>query len=206
MNCAACELGRYQPVPELQVLAAVERAQRHSDRVNHHDVAEHLGFVRGGATTRRLRPRLVTLRDDGSLATERYHQTAIWTLTARGRGRLGAARRRGALDPLPESPQHRTWRRAREQAATRLEGICGSVLAALEEADAVMGGGDSRPGDSTAHFEVGERLGHEFWRLGVAVHCLREWPEPDDPHRDVDGDDGAHAGRRAFFLLKERQG
>lgn len=204
MNCAACELGRYRPVADLQVLAAVERAQRHGDRIYHHDVAEHLGFERGGATTRRLRPQLEALREDGSLATERYHQTAIWMLTPRGRGRLGAARRRGALEPLPESPQHRTWRHARVEAATRLEGICGAVLAALEAADEVMGGGESRPGNSTAHLEVSKRLGHEFWRLRVAVHCMREWPEPDDARRDID--DSAPAGRRAFFLLKERRG
>lgn len=204
MNCAACELGRYRPVSELQVLAAAERAQRHGDRVSHHDVAEHLGFERSGATTRRLRPQLEALRDDGSLATERYHQTELWTLTPRGRGRLGAARRRGALDPLPESPQHRTWRNAREEVATRLEGICGSVLGALEEADEVMGGGESRPGDSAAHFEVGKRLGHEFWRLGVAIHCLREWPEPDDAKRDVDSE--GPIGRRNVRELKERRG
>jgi hypothetical protein len=204
VNCAACELGRYRPVSELQVLAAVERARRHGDRVDHHDVAEHLGFERGGATTRSLRPQLEALRDDGSLATERYQQTELWTLTPRGRGRLGAARRRGALDPLPESPQHRTWRHAREEAAIRLEGICGAVLTALQEADEVMGGGESRPGDSTRHFEVGERLEREFWRLGVAIHCLREWPEPDDGKRDLDS--GGPIGRRNVRELKERRG
>lgn len=77
-------------------------------------------------------------------------------------------------------------------------------LAALARADKVLGGSEKPPGDSAAHFKVGECLRDEFRRLGIAVYCLREWPEPVDARRDVGGDDGAPAGRRAVLLLKER--
>lgn len=205
MNVAGCELGPYRPVSELQILAAVARAQRHSDRVFPSRVAEHLGFEHSSATTRRLRPQLEALRADGSLATERYKHSAVWMLTARGRGRLGAARRRRALGQLPESPQHRTWRQARQTAAERLEAICGEVISALAEAEDVLGGSENPPGDSARHFEVGKRVEQGFSRLGIAIHCLREWPEPDDSRRDVDPDARQH-GRRRFGALKESQG
>ncbi|MGD9734162.1 MAG: hypothetical protein AB7V58_00920 [Solirubrobacterales bacterium] len=213
MNVEPHELGPYRPVSEMQVLAAVERAHRHGDTVPrrdgdmiaHYDIAYHLGFERSGATTRRLLPQLESLREDGSLATKRYKRTDVWTLTARGRGRLAAARRRGTVEPLPESPQHCTWRAAREEAAARIEEIGGAVLATLEEADEVLGGSESPPGDSTRHFEVGRRLQHQFWRLGVAIHCLREWQEPDDTRRDVDPHARRHA-RRWFHGLKEDRG
>lgn len=205
MNVKPHELGPYRPVSEMQVLAAVERAQRHENRVYNGDIAKHLGFKPGSATTRRIRPQLESLRVDRSLVAERRKQLDVWTLTARGKGRLAAARRRGALEPLPESPQHRTWRHAREEAVTRLEEICGSVLEALKEADEILGGSESPPGDSTRHFEIGKWLERQFWRLGVAVHCLHEWPEPDDAHRDVDPEHGSNA-RRHFYGLKEGRG
>jgi hypothetical protein len=213
MNVEPCELGPYRAVSEMHVLAAVERAHRHGDTaprrdgrmISHNDIAYHLGFKRSGATTRCLVPQLEALREDGSLATERYQRTEVWAITARGRGRLAVARRRGAVD-LPESPQHRTWRHARELAADRIEAICGSLLNALEEAEEALGGTESPPGDSTRHFEVGERLEREFRRLGIAIHCLHEWPEPDDASRDVDGNDSTPDGRRAFYRLKERRG
>ncbi len=207
MNVESCELGPHRPASDLQILAAVERAQRHCDSVVLGKVSQHLGFKDTPATTRRLRPQLEALRDvDGSLASESWHRSQVWAITRRGRGRLAAARRRGTVEPLPESPQHRTWRHARETAAERLEEICGEVLAALAEADEVLGGSEKPPGDSTAHFEIGKRLGREFRQLGIAVHCLREWPEPDDARRDVDRDDVASAGRRAFFMLRGRRG
>jgi hypothetical protein len=85
MNFEPCELGPYRPVAELQVLAAVERAQRHLDKVFHRDVAEHLGFAKSGTTTKRLCPQLESLRDDGSLASERINRlSAVWTITRRG--------------------------------------------------------------------------------------------------------------------------
>jgi len=106
MNVESCELGWYRPVSDLQILAAVERAQRHGDRVFDYQVGEHLGLEHTSANTRRLRPQLEALRDaDGSLASERWHRREIWTITRRGRGRIAAARHRGVLEALPESPQ-----------------------------------------------------------------------------------------------------
>ena len=33
-------------------------------------------------------------------------------------------------------------------------------------------------------------------RLGAAVYCLREWPEPDDTHADIDQDSKYSEWRR----------
>lgn len=201
MNCAAREPDPYGPVSELQVLAAVERAQRHADRsitTMSPSTSASCAAARPPDACAPSSKRCAWTARSPPSATTKPSSGPSPRAAAVG---LGAARRRGALDPLPESPRHRTWRRAREEAATRLERICGSVLAALEEADEVTGGSES----PRRYFEVSKRLGHEFWRLGVAIHCLREWPEPDDSRRDVD-DDNAPAGRRAFSQLKERRG
>ena len=61
MNVEPHELGPSWPVSEMEVLAAVERAQRHESRVYNNDIAKPLGFKPGSASTRRLRPQLESL-------------------------------------------------------------------------------------------------------------------------------------------------
>jgi hypothetical protein len=61
---ADAELRPFEPVSEEVVLAAIDRAKRHWPGVGKRvgvalrDIAEHLGFVNGAWTTRRLRPEL----------------------------------------------------------------------------------------------------------------------------------------------------
>src|SRR6204780_6026641 len=69
------ELGRFEPVSDALVLAAVERAERHRERegegVMMSDIAEHLGFVHGSGATRRPRPQIDGLIAGGSPAGAR---------------------------------------------------------------------------------------------------------------------------------------
>ncbi|MGA9876887.1 MAG: hypothetical protein WBQ21_13885, partial [Solirubrobacteraceae bacterium] len=105
-------LRRFEPVSDALVLAAVERAERHREReregVLMSDLVEHLGFVHGSWTTRRLRPQLEALIAAGQLARSRRHGVVVWELTSSGRRRVAQTRKAGGELGLPEAPQHRT--------------------------------------------------------------------------------------------------
>ena len=169
------------------VLTAVERAELHREReregVMMSDIAEHLGFVHGSWTTRRLRPQLEALIAEGSLARSRRHGVLVWELTDAGRGRLERIRLRGEARALAEAPQHRMWRHARATAGERIDGFRAQARAALEDAAMLL---DAEGAPSDAWFGVAERLQAACWRVGSATHCLREWREPDDSRPDVD--------------------
>lgn len=76
------ELRRFEPVSDEVVLAAVERAERHRERkdegVMMSDIAEHLGFVHGSWTTRRLRPQIDAFIAAGLLVRSRRHGVVVW--------------------------------------------------------------------------------------------------------------------------------
>jgi hypothetical protein len=186
MNTEPQELGRYAPVSEMLILAAVERAQRHRKRVGRGYISHHLGFEHSGATTRRLRPELESLRVDGSLKTKRESGMEFWALSTRGKRRLAAARRAGKVEQLPESPQHRTWRHAREEAGRREEEIREALSDAFEEASEVLHRTGAAPPSADRLFDLSKRLQSEFQRLGIATYCLHEWAEPDDSRKDLD--------------------
>src|SRR5947209_11366396 len=115
---------RFEPPPDTLILGAVERAERHDAGkvgVTFRAVMEHLGFVHSAATTRLLRPHVERLLADGLLASARRRGLVVWSLTPTGRRRLARTRQRRALGELPESPQHRTWREARDAAGRRIE-------------------------------------------------------------------------------------
>jgi hypothetical protein len=179
------ELRRFEPVSDELVLAAVERAERHRERegegVMMSDIAEHLGFVHGSWTTRRLRPQIEAFIAAGLLVRSRRHGVVVWGLTSSGRGRVEPTS--GAVG-LPESPQHRVWRHARALAAERIDGVCEQASGVLEEA---MDALDSDGVRSDAWFALAERLQSACWQLGSVTYCLSEWAEPDDATPDVDG-------------------
>jgi hypothetical protein len=181
------ELRRFEPVSDVQVLAAVERAEHHQRRENEgvlrSELAEHLGFVHSGWTTRQLRPQLDALRSAGLLGDLRRNGIDLVGLTNTGRRELAKARRAGEVGELPESPQHRRWRHARAAAAERIEWFRQQVRDALHEARGLL---DTEQASSDAWFGLAERLKKECWQLGSATYCLREWPEPDDACADVD--------------------
>jgi hypothetical protein len=178
------ELRRFEPVSDEVVLAAVERAERHRERegegVMMSDIAEHLGFVHGSWTTRRLRPQIEAFIASGLLVRSRRHGVVIWGLTSTGRGRVEQTS--GAV-VLPESPQHRVWRHARVLAAERVDGVCEQASGVLEEAMDVL---DTDGVRSDVWFALAERLQSACWQLGSVTYCLSEWTEPDDATADVD--------------------
>ena len=178
------ELRRFEPVSDELVLAAVERAERHRGRegegVMMGDIAEHLGFVHGSWTTRRLRPQIEAFIAAGLLVRSRRHGVVVWGLTSSGRRRVEQTS--GSV-VLPESPQHRAWRHAQALAAERIDGLWEQVRGVLEEATGVLDADGVR---SDAWFALAERLQSACWRLGAATYCLSEWAEPDDASADVD--------------------
>lgn len=186
----------FEPVPDLLVLAAIQRAQRHRAKrpAPRWVVAEHLGFVHNANTTRRLRPQLESLRKAGSLKPLREHRVEVWALTPTGTRRLAAARRAGRVGELPESPQHREWRHAREEAKERYDDFRTLLYEALEAAeDAVEPA--TGPSSETL-FELSGRLKAAFCLLGSATYCRDEWPEPDDARSDREPLDHPRLGRR----------
>jgi|ERR1035441_6424467 DNA-binding PadR family transcriptional regulator len=188
MSITPVELHRFEPVSDELVLAALERAQRHrgvegeAEGVFLRYVAAHLAFVHNAWTTRHLRPQLEDLTRDGLLSSSRLRGKVVWSLTEAGRLRLAHAQRAGRVGELPESPQHRDWRHARAAAQERIGELRRELRAAVAEA----GGQDVERTSSDAWFELGERLQRACRSLGSATYCLREWPEPDDAHAEVD--------------------
>ena len=178
------ELSRFEPVSDDLVLAAVGRAERHRERAGEgvmmSDIAEHLGFVHGSWTTRRLRPQIDAFIVAGLLVRSRRHGVVIWGLTGIGRSRVEQA---SWAVMLPESSQHRVWRHARALAAERIDAVSEQASGVLEEA---MDALDSEGVRSDAWFALADRLQSACWQLGSATYCLSEWTEPDDATADVD--------------------
>jgi DNA-binding transcriptional ArsR family regulator len=198
------------PMPSKElVLAAIERAECH--RIKHDDPAlsrsgpdrsgmslsiikEHLGLASGGWTTTQLRPTWEELNDAGLIEQARRSGIVVWRLTSTGQKQLDAARQAGAVDALPESPQHRRWREAHALAGERIGELRESLRQVLDEAIELLDTNSASPSDSW--FTIGERIKHACWRLGSATHCLHEWLEPDDAHPDIDQPPHGQRGRR----------
>jgi len=189
-------------IPDELVLAAIERAYRHTGRdapeVPTWAIYEHLGFPTRSGPARRVYARLSVLQEAGWPQPARRVGIPMWVLTSAVRRRLQRARRAGKVPGLPESPQHRAWREARAAAAQEIERFRQELRDCLEQALLLL---DVDPqADSDAWFQVGERLRLPCRRLGSAVHCLREWQEPDDAHADIDTDarPSYRVGRRSI--------
>jgi hypothetical protein len=211
----------------------VERAQRHrippprlhtgagSDGggVSLRTIVEHLGGSGlRSALARSVRARLHELEGEGLLERARRHGVEVWSLSGRGRRRLGRDRAAGVDVALAESPQHRAWREARLAAAMEIGRFRARLREQLAAAEALLD--TDPPPDSDAWFELAERLRQSARRVGSAWHCLREWPEPDDARADADarrdaGDEALEparqerlralrAGRRNVRLWRER--
>jgi hypothetical protein len=185
----------FEPPPDELLLAAVERAERHRTvrgelagtgevmGVRLSRIVDHLGFIHGSWTTRRLRPHLIALGDAGMLKYGRRHGIIVWELTGRGRNRVSRARRAGRVGDLPESPQHRAWREARGAAAVRIGEFHATVLRSADEVGRLLSEDSAHSDD---WFELGEHLQRACRQLGSATHCLREWGEPDERRADID--------------------
>jgi hypothetical protein len=176
-----------QPPDEL-VLAALDRAARHrardTDAVPVWALFEHLAISRRSSAARRVRIRLDVMHAAGWIELGHAHGIQTWELTSAGVRHLRRERRAGRVPPLPESPQHSVWRKARTTAGQEIDRFERELRACLEEA-ARMLDVDS-PADSDAVFELGERIQRASWRLASASYCLREWSEPDDARADLE--------------------
>ena len=205
MDTEGQELGLYEPVPDVLALAAIERAIRHgAEDAWITTVGEHLGYRRHRHTTRPLRQQLERLRVQyGWAESEERHGREYWRLTPDGKRHLAQTRAAGQLGELPESPQHRTWRKARAEAAARIEDFKALLWRATEEA--MRFEGVAEPPPSEWWFELSERLAAAFWLVGSALYCRDEWPEPSDDCIDTDPDPGRPPGRRALTTWDERE-
>lgn len=168
-----------EELPDLLVLAAIARAERHNERkdVPLWSIKEHLGIPPKG---RYFRQRLHELETKGLIS--RSHNGRIWILTAAARRRLSIAKARNQLPQLPESPQHRSWRIARDIAEAEISQLREDAEAEVEKARTLLQGQPS----SDEVFDSGQRLEDALYRLASAKYCLTEWAEPSDDKPDVD--------------------
>jgi len=188
LQASKCQhLARFRHVSDAVVLGAVERAVRHnrfSNRAGASTISIHLGFVPSAWTTRNLRPQLERLVEDGALTVSPDQSVRGWKVTQQGHMRLNRLRRAGEL-VLPESPQHRAWREARAEAEQGMEEFFALFLDVHEEADDLANspvvGQKSEP-----WIRLSMRLLQTCWQVGSALYCLKEWPEPDDAHADME--------------------
>jgi hypothetical protein len=209
LAAAGRELASQTSLSDGLILAAAERAACHerSDEVPILVVVEHLGFEPTQGSTGQLRLRLESLRGSGWLTRTQREEQESWGLTAAGREQLAKCREGGTVGDLPESPQHRTWRWARVQAALRIEGVRREMGELWEETDHLLS--QREPVLSEEWFSLSERFREASWRLGSASHCLEEWVEPEDDSPDVDENPGPAPGRRtvaAWDLDSPEQG
>jgi len=129
-------------------------------------VVEHLGLPRRSAAARSVRARLDDLTREGTVAISRRRGRAVWELT--DAGRLSVAEQRHAYTAaLPESPQHRAWRRARIMATLELPRFRASLAADLDEAGRLLDAGEASGSD--AWLELGERDDREASLALIAV-------------------------------------
>lgn len=176
----------FEPVSDLQLLAAIDRAERHrrAAGVQRRSIADHLGFARGAFTTRKLDPQIEQLIADGHLVRSRRAGNRVWGLTAKGRRRLARARREGKDLALPEAPQHQTWREARDEASLRFGDFRGELEETLAEVQTLLANVEE-PVAAATWAELSGRLRQQCAQLSWALHCMHEWAEPDDAHVDI---------------------
>lgn len=113
--------GRPTAVSDGLVLAAVDRAYRHGSEEGRGapiwSIIDHLAIAKRTNAAREVRARLSALEGNGLMRASRRHGVAVWALTWAGKRRLEGELRSSCSPRLPESPQHRAWRNARELAA-----------------------------------------------------------------------------------------
>ncbi len=187
-------------IPDDLVLAAIDRAARHSQRqaVPMWQVQEHLSVPRRSGQGRQVRARVLALADVGLLEPHRRHGVDVWTLTAAARRRLRRAP--GVAEALPESPQHGKWREARVLAEQEAGRFAERLRATVAEAEAMLDA-EGTPASSDDWSGLASRLSRAASLLSSATHCLHEWAEPSDEAADVE--DARIRGRRNVRLWRD---
>jgi hypothetical protein len=177
--------------PDTLILAALARAELHRGRdepgAHYPDIVAHLGLKMGSSTGHKLRPCIRAMEAAGLIRDFKRHGVIVYTATPKGERVL----REAVAVALPESPQHRRWREAREAASERTSSFCDGLRTLLDEGTALLA--DEAIG-SDAWFIFGEKVGKACKRIGSATYCLREWAEPNDESADIE--DSRRLGRR----------
>jgi hypothetical protein len=168
--------GAMSTLSEAVVCAAVDRACRHDlgDDVIAEYVADELAADEptSGASGDAVRARLVELAERGLVKRVGENCSRLWALTP-----AGAQLVPDGAPLLPESRQHRDWRRARENAATNLEGLRVGLTRELAQIEAML---TEETLPSPAWMEAARRIRHLTYGMSVAMHVLHERPEPTD--------------------------
>ena len=168
-------------LPDALMCAAVDRARRHdlADEVTAEYVSDELTADElaadeptGGSSPDAVRARLAELAERGLVNRAGDHHHELWTLTPAGEKLVPAG---AAL--LPESRQHRDWRRARQNAASNLEDLRVALKRELAQIEAMLNG-QTLP--SPAWMAASNRIRHLTYGMSVAIHVLHERPEPTD--------------------------
>ncbi len=181
-------------IPDDLILAAIERSERHrvARGAPRWEIYDHLDIKKHSKEARQVRSQVAALAETGLLEASRAHNVPMWVLTRKGRRRL---KRADVEALLPESPQHRTWARARTLGEQEIDRFCESLRGVLGEALETL----SAPASSVSSdtwYELGRRLDCHARRLGSVIHCLHEWAEPSDDAPDID--EHRNRSRRSF--------
>lgn len=193
---------RWQPPSDELVLDAADRAYRHRPRLDIgnpplSEVARHLGVTWDAHASRRLRPIVARLSDErGWLRRSRVRGQDRWGLTEAGSRRLAQAALDGIVDELPESPQHRAWRAARDHAAARLGELQDELSEVLARVNVMLEAPE--PVTAAEWLACVQPLRDLTEAIGVATYCLRERPEPDDATADRDDQIEPHGSRYSW--------
>ena len=189
-----------QSFKPVSILAAVARAECHQGQgVPRWLIVEHLGLESSAATTRRLRPQLDALVEMGALKCLRLRGRDLWALTTRGRRRLANAKRRESLT-LPESPQHREWRLARDHASEEIAVLRDHLAEVLDHARALLASEEAAGEEATAGVwaSLAGCLHKRCAQLAVATYSLYEWAEPEDSQPDPGKRRGVYLASSCF--------
>jgi hypothetical protein len=172
--------------PDALILAALARAECHRGYQGAPDwtILEHLAIRTRSKSAREVKARLPKLVEAGLLAPSRRHSIAQYTVTPKGRKHLSQAST--GTTSLPESPQHRRWRDARDLADHEIEGFYLGLRDCVDTAADLLSAPIPPGSPSDAWFAIGERLHKACRRLGSATYCLHEWREPSEDQADSD--------------------
>lgn len=168
------------------ILAALDRAECHRgyQGAPRWAILEHLSITPQSKKGREVKTRLPKLVQAGLIKPGRKYGTEQWILTPKGRKHLSQIPEAAAS--LPESPQHRKWRDARDAAEQEIEGFYLRLRDRVDAAADLLSMPMPPGASSDEWFEIGELLHRACRRLGSATYCLHEWAEPPEDQADPD--------------------
>lgn len=168
------------------ILAALYRAECHRGYQGAPDwaIQDQLAITKRSKQARLVKARLPELMQAGYLDQGRKHGVGQWRFTPKGRKRLNQTSE--AVIALPESPQHRKWRDARDAAEQEIEDFYLRLRDCVDRTTDLLSMPMPPGASSDAWFEIGEHLHKTCRRLGSATYCLYEWVEPPEDKADAD--------------------